>query len=46
MKKPGWKEGTLSDIISDFESGVSVVGEDTPANPEQEYGVLRVSAVS
>lgn len=40
-----WGAAVLSDIIENLESGVSVSGEDRPANAN-ESGVLRVSAVS
>jgi type I restriction enzyme, S subunit len=40
-----WGSAVLSDIIANLESGVSVSGEDRPANAN-ESGVLRVSAVS
>jgi type I restriction enzyme S subunit len=40
-----WGTAVLSDIIENLESGVSVSGEDRPANAN-ESGVLRVSAVS
>jgi len=44
--KEGWAISPISEFVSDFESGVSVIGEDTPANENNEYGVLKVSAVS
>jgi type I restriction enzyme S subunit len=40
-----WAAVVLSDVIENLESGVSVSGEDRPAN-DSESGVLKVSAVS
>lgn len=41
----GWASITLSTIIKELQSGVSVSGESRPAN-DDEFGVLKVSAVS
>jgi type I restriction enzyme, S subunit len=41
----GWAVVSVSDLISHFDSGVSVNGENYPA-ADSEYGVLKVSAVT
>lgn len=45
MVPEGWREGRVSDLVKNLESGVSVSGEDRPL-AIGEYGVLRVSAVT
>lgn len=41
----GWKNGRIGDLISSFESGVSVNGEDREPS-DNEYAVLKVSSVT
>lgn len=41
----GWKNGRVGDLISSFESGVSVNGEDREPR-DSEYAVLKVSSVT
>jgi len=41
---PGWRQGTLADVISSISTGVSVNGEDRPLR-DGEVGVLKITAV-
>jgi hypothetical protein len=41
---PGWRHGTLANVIASISTGVSVNGEDRPA-VEGEIGVLKITAV-
>lgn len=41
---PGWRHGTLADVIASILAGVSVNGEDRPVR-DGEVGVLKITAV-
>jgi len=41
----GWVQGSISDLVGDLSSGVSVNSQDNPASP-RDFGVLKTSCIS